>query len=225
MTAEPADAPQSRRGSLSREKVLRAAVAMADEGGGVPSTRRLAERLGVRAMALYHHFRDKDELLGGMVDLVYAEVELPSEGMDWPTAMRRRAVSMREALIRHRWAIGLMDSGSAPGDAILHHHDAVIGCLRGAGFSIAGAAHAFSMIDSYIYGFVLQELSLPFNSPAELDDVAASMMENMPRERFPHLAEMIGDHALKPGYSYAEEFDIGLDLILDGLQRHRERWR
>nr|QZD57820.1 TetR/AcrR family transcriptional regulator [Glycomyces sp. TRM65418] len=198
---------------------------MADEaGGGIPSTRRLAERLGVRAMALYHHFRNKDELLDGMVDLVFAEIELPSGDLDWATAMRRRAVSTREALIRHRWAIGLMDSRTGPGPATMRHHDAVIGCLRAGGFSIAGAAHAFSLIDSYIYGFVIQELALPFGSPAELEAVAESIMDHLPRDEFPHLTEMITDHALKPGYAYAEEFDIGLDLVLDGLRRHRERW-
>lgn len=225
MTTEPTGASSARR-NLSREKVLRAAVAMADEaGGGVPSTRRLAERLGVRAMALYHHFRNKDELLDGMVDLVYAEVEFPAEGLDWPTAMRRRGVSLREALLRHRWALGLMDSRSTPAPFTMRHHDAVIGCLRAGGFSIAGAAHAFSAIDSYIYGFVLQELALPFESAAELEDVAESIMESMSGDEFPHLTEMIVEHALKPGYAYADEFDIGLDLVIDGLQRHRERWR
>jgi AcrR family transcriptional regulator len=216
--------PAAARPHLSREKVLRAAVAMADEaGGGVPSTRRLAERLGVRAMALYHHFRNKDELLDGMVDLVFAEVELPTEGLDWREAMRRRAASMRAALIRHRWAIGLMDSRTGQAPATLRHHNAVIGCLRTGGFTIAGAAHAFSALDSYIYGFVLQEVALPFDSAAELEDIAGSIMEQM-GDAFPHLTEMIVEHALKPGYAYAEEFDIGLDVLLDGLERRRDRW-
>lgn len=225
MTTEPApDLPA--RPQLSREKVLHAAVAMADEAGGdVPSTRRLAERLGVRAMALYHHFRNKDELLDGMVDLVFSEVELPADGPDWPTAMRRRAASMREALIRHRWAIGLMDSRTAPGPATLRHHNAVIGSLRAGGFTIAGAAHAFSALDSYIYGFVLQEVALPFGSAEELEVVAEAMMERMPPDEFPHLTAMALEHALKPGYAYADEFGIGLDLVIDGLERHRERWR
>jgi AcrR family transcriptional regulator len=217
--------PAAARPHLSREKVLRAAVAMADEaGGGVPSTRRLAERLGVRAMALYHHFRNKDELLDGMVDLVFAEVELPPDGLDWREAMRRRAASMRAALIRHRWAIGLMDSRTGQVPATLRHHNAVIGCLRAGGFSVAGAAHAFSALDSYIYGFVLQEVALPFESSAELEDVAGTLMEQMSPEEFPHLIELMVEHALKPGYAYAEEFDIGLDVLLDGLERHRDRW-
>ncbi|MEV6924301.1 TetR/AcrR family transcriptional regulator [Dactylosporangium sp. NPDC051485] len=223
MATEPADT--HRRNALSKELVLRTAVAMADEAGtGAPSMRRLAERLGVEAMSLYHHFRNKDVILDSMIDLVFGEIELPSDDVDWRTAMRRRAVSMRDALTRHPWAIRLMDSRTNPGHATLRHHNAAIGCLRAGGFSIAGAAHAFSVLDSYIYGFTLQELSLPFTSSADLEDVAGSILQQLPRDEFPHLTEMIADRALKPGYAYTEEFDIGLDLILDGLQRQRGRW-
>jgi AcrR family transcriptional regulator len=205
--------------------VLRTAVALADEAGtGAPSMRKLAERLGVEAMSLYHHFRNKDVILDGMVDLVFGEIELPSDDLDWRAAMRQRAVSMRGALIRHPWAISLMDSRSNPGHATLRHHNAVIGCLRSGGFSIAGAAHALSVLDSYIYGFTLQQLSLPFTSSAGLEDVAGSILKQMPQEEFPHLTEMIVDRARKTGYVYTEEFDIGLDLILDGLRRQRESW-
>lgn len=225
MTKETAGTPALRRNPLSKELVLRTAVALADEAGtGVPSMRRLGERLGVESMSLYHHFRNKDMILDGMVDIVFDEIELPPDDVDWRTAMRRRAVSMRGALIRHPWAIRLMDSRTNPGPATLRHHNAAIGCLRSGGFSIAGAAHAFSVLDSYIYGFTLQELSLPFRSSADLEDVAGSILKQMPRDEFPHLTEMIVDRALKPGYAYAEEFDIGLDLILDGLQRQRESW-
>ena len=224
MATKPADPP--RRNVLSKEMVLRTAVALADEAGtGVPSMRRLAERLGVEAMALYHHFRNKDVILDGMVDLVFGEIELPSDDVEWRAAMRLRAVSMRDALIRHPWAISLLDSRTNPGHATLRHHDAVIGCLRTGGFSISGAAHAVSVLDIYIYGFALQELSLPFTSSVDLEDVAGSILKQMPRDEFPHLTEIIVDRALKPGYAYSEEFDIGLDLILDGLQRQRERWR
>jgi AcrR family transcriptional regulator len=225
VTTEPADSPAPRRNPLSRETVLRTAVALADEAGtAAPSMRALAKRLGVEAMSLYHHFRNKDMILGGMVDLVFAEIELPSDDVDWRTAMRRRAVSMRGALMRHPWAISLMDSRTSPGPATLRHHDAVIGCLRSGGFSIVGAAHAFSVLDSYVYGFTLQELSLPVKSSVDLENVAGSLLEQIPRDEFPHLAEMILGRALKPGYAYTEEFDIGLDLILDGLQRRRESW-
>ncbi|MGV0810939.1 TetR/AcrR family transcriptional regulator [Mycolicibacterium boenickei] len=218
--------PEPRRNPLSKELVLRTAVAMADEAGtGAPSMRKLGERLGVESMSLYHHFRNKDLILDGMVDIVFDEIELPGDDVDWRTAMRRRAVSMRDALIRHPWAIRLMDSRTNPGPATLRQHNAAIGRLRSGGFSIAGAAHAFSVLDSYIYGSTLQELSLPFQSPAELEDVAGAILEQLPRDEFPHLAEMIVDRALKPGYEYHEEFGIGLDLILDGLERQRKSWR
>ncbi|MEV6986047.1 TetR/AcrR family transcriptional regulator [Sphaerisporangium sp. NPDC051017] len=222
---ESTGTPAPRRNSLSREMVLRTAVALADEAGtGVPSMRRLGERLGVEAASLYHHFRNKDVILDGMVDLVFGEIELPPDDVDWRVAMRRRAVSMRGALIRHPWAISLMDSRTNPGHATLRHHNAVIGCLRSGGFSIAGAAHALSALDSYIYGFTFQELGLPFKSSAAFEDVAGSILKQMPRDEFPHLTEMIVDRALKGGYAYTEEFAIGLDLILDGLQQQRESW-
>jgi len=206
--------------------VLRAAVELADSGGvSSLSMRKLAERLGVEAMSLYHHVANKDAILDGMVDAVFAEIDLPVVGSDWRSAMRGRASSAREVLTRHPWAIGLMDSRTNPGPETLRHHDAVIGSLRAGGFSIAGAAHAFSLLDSYIYGFVLQELSVPFESSGgDLEELAAGILEQMPREEFPHLTELILDHALRPGYAYAEEFGIGLDLLLDGLDRHREAW-
>lgn len=226
MSTDASDPPTARRNTLSREKVVRAAVAMADESGGkVPSTRKLAEQLGVQAMALYHHFRNKDALLDGMVDFVFAEVELPADGLDWQTAMRRRAASMRAALIRHPWAIALMDSRANAGPATLRHHNAVIGCLRSQGFTIAGAAHAFSLLDAYIYGFVIQELALPLGSPDEVQEAAGSLLERAPAEEFPYLIEMAVEHALKPGYAYADEFKIGLDLIIDGLEQRRDFWR
>lgn len=225
MTTDTAGTPAARRNPLNKELVLRTAVALADEAdSGVPSMRRLGERLGVESMSLYHHFRNKELILDGMVDIVFDEIELPPDDADWRTAMRQRAVSMRGALIRHPWAIRLMDSRTNPGPATLRQHNAAIGCLRSGGFSIAGAAHAFSVLDSYIYGSTLQELSLPFQSSAELEDVGGSILAQMPGDEFPHLTEMIVDRALKPGYAYAEEFDIGLDLILDGLERQRESW-
>jgi AcrR family transcriptional regulator len=187
--------------------------------------RKLAEQLGVEAMSLYHHVANKDAILDGMVDVVFGEIELPSADVDWRGAMRQRAHSAREVLTRHRWAIGLMDSRSNPGPRTLRHHDAVIGNLRAGGFTIAGAAHAFSLLDSYIYGFLLQELSLPFEPGGDLDELAAGILKQMPVDEFPNLTEMILDHALQPGYAYADEFGIGLDLILDGLDRCRDVWR
>jgi AcrR family transcriptional regulator len=225
LAAEKAEAAH-RRTPLTREAVLRAAVALGDESGVAALTmRKLAERLGVEAMSIYHHLPNKDAILDGMVDAVFGEIELPSYDGDWRSAMRGRAISAREALVRHPWAIGLMDSRTNPGLETLRHHDAVIGCLRAGGFTIAGAAHAFSVLDSYIYGFAVQETSMPFEATGgDLDELAEAILEQMPRDLFPHLTEMIVDHALKPGYAYAEEFTIGLDLVLDGLERSREAW-
>ncbi len=203
--------------------MLAIAITRADrEGIATLSMRKLADELGVEAMSLYHHFANKDEILDGMVDVVFSEIDLPNRG-DWKSAMRRRAVSAREALLRHRWAVGLMDSRRTPGQATLRHHDSVIGCLREAGFTVAMAAHAFSVVDSYIYGFVLQELNLPFQNTEELHAMADTMLEHLRAEEYPWFTEMIVDHALKPGYAYAKEFRFGLDLILDGLERMLEK--
>jgi AcrR family transcriptional regulator len=216
-----------RRPSLTREAVLRTAVELADRDGVASLTmRKLAEHLGVEAMSLYYHFPNKEAILDGMVDAVFGEIEQPPADSDWRTAMRRRAHSVREVLTRHSWAIGLMDSRANPGPRTLRHHDAVLGCLRGGGFTIAGAAHAFSLLDSYLYGFVQQELSLPFEARgADLDLLADQILSRMPTDELPHLTELIREHALQPGYAYADEFVIGLDLVLDGLDRHRGAWR
>ncbi|MGY1709142.1 TetR/AcrR family transcriptional regulator [Geodermatophilus sp. SYSU D00758] len=211
--------------ALTRDAVLTAAVQLADrEGVATLSMRRLAGELGVEAMSLYHHVAGKEAILDGMVDLVFAEIELPAAGEGWRGAMRRRTESAREVLRRHPWAVGLMDSRTAPGPATLRHHDAVLGCLRAGGFSLAGAAHAISAVDSYVYGFVLQETNLPFDpAGGGMEEVADAVMQAM-REEYPHLTELIQQHALQPGYAYAEEFLIGLDLVLDGLERNRPGW-
>jgi Tetracyclin repressor-like, C-terminal domain len=140
---------------------------------------------------------------------------------EWKTAMRDRAASARDALRRHPWAVGLMGSRPTPGPATLRHHDAVIGCLRNAGFTIELAAHAFSAIDSYLYGFAMQELSLPFTTPEETAAMAATFLDHFPAEEYPHLAELTTKHVLRPGYDYGDDFGFGIDLILDGLERAR----
>lgn len=209
---------RGRRGTLSRERVIRTAMAVADEKGSAALTMRaVAGPLGVEAMSLYHHVAGREDLLDGMVDAVFGEIELPPRDTDWKSAMRRRAVSARAALRRHPWAVALMDSRTRPGPATLRHHDTVLGTLRAGGFSVPMAAHAVSLIDSYLYGFVIQELSLPFSGPAELDEVAGAILREMPADAYPHLTELATEHALKPGYDYAEEFTFGLALILDAL--------
>jgi AcrR family transcriptional regulator len=214
---DPSTAPRT---PLTRERILRAAVALADRDGvEALSMRRLARELGVEAMSLYHHVAGKDALLDGMVDLVFGEIELPAAGTGWKTAMRRRAVSARVALQRHPWAINLMESRRTPGPANLRHHDAVIGCLRQAGFSVALTARAYSLLDAYIYGFAVQQASLPFDTPEETAEVAQAIMAELSAGTYPHLAELASEHVLQPGYDYGDEYEAGLDLILDGLER------
>ncbi|WP_067652158.1 TetR/AcrR family transcriptional regulator [Nocardia harenae] len=211
------------RTPLTREHVLRAAVAFADEHGiGSLTMRRLGTLLGVEAMSLYNHVRGKGDLLDGMVDLVFAEIELPGMGEDWQDAMRRRARSARSALARHRWAVGLMESRAAPGQATLRHHDAVIGCLRRAGFSLELTAHAYSVLDSYVYGFALQEATLPFDGPAETAEVATGILDSVRDGDYPYFLEFAEHHVLRAGYDHGDEFDYGLELILDGLRSRAE---
>jgi AcrR family transcriptional regulator len=210
----------TRRTPLSRDQVLRAAVTLADEGGiGALSMRKLGQALGVEAMSLYNHVADKGDLLDGMIDVVFGEIGLPDGDGGWKQAMRGRASSAREVLGRHRWAIGLMESRRSPGPATLRHHDAVLGCLREAGFSVELTAHAYSLLDSYIYGFALQEASLPFDTGEEAAQVAQDISAMMPGGEYPYLAEIAAVHVLQPGYQYGQEFETGLDLILDALER------
>ncbi len=216
-TTDPASAPRIR---LSRERVVDAAVAFADEHGiETLSMRKLGEAVGVEAMSLYNHVANKDDLLDGMIDLVFAEIELPSGEDGWRSGMRRRANAVRTALSRHPWAVGLMESRTSPGPANLRHHDAVIGCLRQAGFSVELTAHAYSALDSYIYGFAMQERNLPFDSPEQTSELAQEIMAQFPVDAYPHLAELAIEHVLQPGYDYGNEFEFGLELLLDGLER------
>ena len=216
----PTEDAALRRPTLTRDRVLRTAVALADENGIESLTmRKLGEVLGVEAMSLYNHVANKSDLLDGMVDVVFGEIDLPSDDGDWKQAMRRRALSARQALGRHSWAIGLMESRSSPGPATLRHHDAVLGCLRRAGFSIEMTAHGYSVLDSYIYGFALQEASLPFHTAEETAEMAQEILAQLPADDYPYLTELARDYVLQPGYDYGNEFQIGLDLILDGLER------
>ncbi|MER6668517.1 TetR/AcrR family transcriptional regulator [Amycolatopsis japonica] len=210
------------RRSLTRERVLEAAIEVADRGGVEAMTmRRVARHLGVEAMSLYHHVPNKDAILDGVVDAVFAAIELPgAETADWREAIRVRASSARAVLSRHSWALGLVDSRRNPGPATLRHHDAVLGVLRRAGFTLPMSVHAVSLIDSYIGGFVLQEANLP--ASGEVAEVADDILERLPPGEFPYLAEVITGHAGRPGYDHTSEFDYGLDLILEGLEARRK---
>ena len=210
------------REPLSRERAMAMALQLADEGGlETLSMRKLAEGLGVEAMSLYHHVPNKDAILDGMVDLVFAEIGAPSAADPWQAAMRKRAFTMRQVLLHHRWAIRIMESRKNPGLATLAHHDAVLGCLRAGGFSVVLTAHAYALLDSYIFGFVHTELTLAFQSSKESHEVAGAIFEQIPPGVFPHLGELAKEHVLKPGYAYGNEFEFGLEIILDALERRR----
>jgi AcrR family transcriptional regulator len=216
MTARPGAGPRT---PLSRERVLLAAVAHADQHGlATLSMRKLAAALGVEAMSLYNHVANKTDLLDGMIDVVFAEIELPGSCAPWRRTMRDRAMSVRAALTRHPWAIGLMESRTTPGPATLRHHDAVIGCLRAAGFSLELTAHAYAVMDSYVYGFALQERALPFDTGEEASALAESIAAQLPENAYPHLGEFTLQHVLRPGYDFRQEYEYGLDLVLDGIE-------
>ncbi len=209
-----------KRVPLSRDRVLRGALAVADSGGlGSLTIRSLANELGVKPMSVYHYVANKDDIIDGIVDLVFSEIELPSPGGDWRTEMRRRADSFRRVLGAHPWSIWLLQSRTSPGAGTLGHHNAFIATLRTAGFSVAATAHAFALIDSYVYGFALSEASLPINGPQTVTEVAEGMMQLFTAGDYPHLVEFSVEHVLQPGYDYSDEFEFGLDLILDGLER------
>jgi AcrR family transcriptional regulator len=213
------------RPPLSRERVLETAVALADRHGlEWLSMRKLADELGVAAMSLYYYVPNRVALVDGMIDIVFSEIEPPSLEHDWKTAMRRRAISTRRALNRHRWAVGNMEGRTTHGPANLRLHNAVLGCLRAAGFSIEMTVHAYSVQDAYIYGFALQETDMASETP---DDFAAEAQRQM-REyeavlaEYPHLVEVVGGYVATSGYDYATEFLFGLDLILDALDKRRD---
>src|ERR1700733_16102608 len=217
--------PNARRTPLSKARVLAAAVALADDAGlGAFSMRGLAQELGGVPMALYKHVANKDELLDGLVDIVFGEIESPSIDDDWRSAMRRRAISARDALKRHSWPIGLMETRS-PGPANLRNHNAVMGCLREAGFSFKTAIHAYSVQDAYIYGFALQEKTLGFETPDDAGEAAQRRARAIGMlDEYPYLAE-IAARLPESGYDNTVEFPWGLDLILDGLDRRRRTAR
>jgi AcrR family transcriptional regulator len=222
-TKQPRPRP---RPGLTRERVLQTGVALADRHGVESlSMRKLAKELGVEAMSLYHHVANKDDLIDAMVDVVFAEIDPPAIGGDWKAAMRKRAISTREALNRHRWANGLMESRRTPGPASMRVHNDVLGCLREAGFSPEMTVQAYSILDAYIYGFALQEKTVPFESAEESADVAEMQMQHYGlaqlEAEYPYLAEVVGGHVATAGYDFAHAFEFGLDLVLEGLERLR----
>jgi len=211
--------PLTSDAGLSRQRVVAEAIRLADrEGVHGLSMRRLAGSLGAGAMSLYHYVANKEELLDAMVDVVFEEIALPPEELDWQSAMRERAMSARQVLARHPWAIGLMESRTSPGPANLRHREAVTACLRRAGFTVLMATHANWLLDSYVYGFALQETSLPFDTADELVDMTEGVfLPQLPADAFPYLNESAAA-LVAAGYDPSEEFTFGLDLILAALE-------
>lgn len=209
----------AKRPRLTADRVLSGALTLADEIGIDDFTiRRLADVLDVKPMTIYHHVPSKEAIIDGMVDVVFSEIGLPDAALGWKAAVRGRCASARVVLARHRWAAPYMESRTSPGAATLAHHDAVLGCLR-SGMSIEMTAHAYAMLDAFVYGFALQEATLPATAGEEMAQLATEMFEHFPVDKYRHLAEFTTQHVMQPGYDFADEFDFGLDLILDGLER------
>jgi AcrR family transcriptional regulator len=212
------------RPALSRDRIIDAAVRVADGGGMARvSMRNVGRELGVEAMSLYHHIADKEALLDGLADWIFTQIDLPGPDQPWREAMINRAASARRALAAHPWALTLIESRRSGGEALLTHHNAVLGCLRRNGFSLALASHAFSALDAYVYGFVLTELNLPFEAGESVDDFVGELQQSTPLDGYPHLVELMTEHVIGRDYSYGDEFDYGLDLILDGLEERLEQ--
>jgi AcrR family transcriptional regulator len=208
----------SSRVPLTRERVLQAAVDIADRDGlGALTMRRLGGELGVEAMSLYKHVTNKEDVLDGIIELVVGDIETPLAGADWKEAMRRRAISARDVLGRHSWAIGLLEARGSKGPTTLRYLDAILGNLRSAGFSMQNAVHAFWLLDSFVYGHVIQETSMPVG-PKEVTESTGSILEQVTMDEYPHLVE-VGEHALRSEYSFDTEFEFSLDLILDALEQ------
>ncbi len=210
------------RPPVTRDRILDAALALADEGGlDALTMRRIGKALDVEGMALYNHVANKDDILDGIVERVLSEIPVPSVEGDWKDEMRRRAIAARRVFLRHPWAIGLIEAryaGSSP--VRLGYFDAVLGTLRAAGFTPTLSMRAFSLIDSFMYGFILQELSLPFDDSESLDEVGEDLLRQM-ADAYPHLTEATVQ-AMADGWDYSEQFGFGLDLILDALAGLRD---
>lgn len=220
MTDTPDTQRSNGRPGLTRPRILSCAIDLADRVGlDALTMRRLGQELGVEAMSIYGHVANKEDLLNRMMDAVFAEIEPPSTSDPWRHALRQRSVALREALRRHPWAVSLKGSGTSPGPATLRHHDRVLGSLRNGGFSLALTAHAISALDSYSYGFAMQEKTLPFTTEEDTAVLAQTMLAQLATTDYPYLVEFTATHVLQPGYAYGNEFIFGLEILLDGLER------
>lgn len=208
------------RKTLSRERVLAGAVALVDEIGLEAFTiRKLAAGLSTKPMTIYHHVPSKEEIVNGMVEVVFAEIEKPPPDQDWKPAIRRRCLSAREVLKRHPWAAPLMESRTAPGPENLGHHESVLACLRRGGLSWQMTAHAYAILDAFVYGFAFQEATLPEGAGDEFVEMAKDLATAFDPDALPHLVEFTVNHVFQPGYNFADSFEFGLDLLLDALEQ------
>jgi AcrR family transcriptional regulator len=205
---------------LSGDRIIKAAMAVADESGLAGLTMRsLADELRVTPMSIYRYIDGKEALLVAMADVVFEEMGAPTVGNEWHRELWEHAHSVRHTLLRHPWALGLIETPANPGPATLARHDAVIGTLRAAGFSIPLTAHALAAFDAYVYGFVLQEVTLPLDDQPDHETIRAVVREPA-FEALPHLKELTIEHFMLDGYQFGDEFDFGLNLVLDGLASH-----
>ena len=212
----------TKKSPLSKERIVQAAVSLADAGGfGSLSMRTLAQELETAPMSLYRHFANKEDLLDSMIDVVFSEMYCPVVGRAWKSEMRKRGTSAREILKRHPWAVGLMETRMSPGPASAHHHNATMGCLREAAFPFRDAVHAYNLLDAYTYGFALQEKTIPFETPEQSAEMAKVTVGEMGSD-YPYLAEVVVEFSTLGGYDYTVEFEFGIDLILDGLERFKK---
>ncbi|ASJ73258.1 TetR/AcrR family transcriptional regulator C-terminal domain-containing protein [Granulosicoccus antarcticus] len=219
MSAKVTGKKASKREPLTRSRIVEAAIKLADISGvDAVTIRKLADSLNAKPMSIYHHLSNKEMIVDCMVDTVFSEITLPRADAHWKEAIYERSASARAVLAGHPWAVPLMESRRSPGPATLKQHDAVIGCLRNGGLSIAMTAHAYALIDAFVYGFAIQEASLPATSGPEMAELAESVMEAAPMEDYPNLMEFASEHVMQPGYDFGREFEFGLDLILDSLE-------
>lgn len=212
------------RSTLSRSRVLEAAIEFADHNGMEAFTiRKLAAALGVGPMTIYHYVPSKEEIIDGMVDIVFSEIDLPPIDQDWKRAIRKRCISARQVLNRHPWASPFMESRTSPGAAMLGHHEAVLGCFRRGGLSLQMTAHAYAILDSYVYGFALEEASLPAGGGEGMAEAAEDVARAFNADEYPYLLELTVEHVLQPGYNFGASFEFGLDLIIDGIDEASRR--
>jgi AcrR family transcriptional regulator len=203
---------------LSKSRVIERAIKLADDiGVDALTIRKLATALDVKPMTIYYYVPSKEAIINGMVDQVFSEIDVPSPDQNWKNAIRQRSTSARKVLASHPWSVPLMESRRSPGPATLKHHNAVIACLRNGGFSVELTAHAYALLDAFIYGFAMQEANLPATTGDDMQELVEHVVESMPMDDYPYLMELTNEHILQPGYDFSNEFEFGLNLILHGL--------